>query len=58
MIFEVITLGECEELYFIKGINTIISNGEIVGFEKSFDGSSTLSKFVFFRKSERKGSNF
>lgn len=50
MNFNSITLEECERLYFFKGFNTVIDNGEVIGFEKSIENkhdTNFISKFVF-----------
>jgi len=57
MNFNSITLEECEQLYFFKGFNTIIENGEVIGFEKSIEdehNTGFISKFVYCIKPKYK----
>lgn len=57
MNFKEITIEECQQICDLKEMNIVLSNGEVVGFEKSIkngDDHSGLFKFVYYHKSKPK----
>ena len=56
MNFHSITLEDCEQFYYFKGIRTIFDGGEVIGFEKSIESkydSNFVFRFIYCRKPKR-----